>query len=69
MSNFGNSDLIEQAFSLARGGDVQSIRDLRRRLSRAGFTYAQLDQITGTSLARELREIIAAVNGAKRVRS
>jgi hypothetical protein len=58
----GNRELLELAFALAESGKVSDIGDVRSRLMREGFTYAELGQFSGTALSKQ---IIAKIVVAK----
>ena len=58
----GNRELLETAFALAESGKVSDITDVRTRLMRQGFSYADLGQFSGTTLSKQ---IIARIASAK----
>jgi hypothetical protein len=63
----GNRELLELAFALAESGKVSDIGDVRARLMREGFTYAELGQFSGSALSRQIIAKIAMAK-AKRPR-
>ena len=52
----GSQTILERAFELARSGAVQDLPELRKRLSQEGY---ESSQIRGSSLSRQLRDLIA----------
>jgi hypothetical protein len=46
---------LERAFQLARSGEYASVEDIKRRLKAEGYTS---EQITGSSLSKQLRALI-----------
>ena len=44
---------LERAFDLARSGRFRKLEDIKRTLKSEGYS---LEQLTGTSLARQLRQ-------------
>jgi hypothetical protein len=51
---------LERAFALAKSGDCTSVDDLKRCLRMEGY---QISQIVGSTLARQLRTLIAEARG------
>ncbi len=56
----GRPTTLERAFELARSGDCQSIQEIRERLRAEGHIDSQ---VTGPSLMRQLRDLIAPKGG------
>jgi hypothetical protein len=49
------TSLIERAFELARSGDYRSVAEIERRLSREGFSFAEVQgQIRPPLIRRQL---------------
>jgi hypothetical protein len=46
---------LERAFQLAKTGAYASVQEIKRQVSREGFSA---DQITGRSLSKQLSELI-----------
>ena len=56
----GRPTTLERAFELARSGDCQSVQEIRERLRAEGHIDSQ---VTGPSLMRQLRGLIAPKEG------
>jgi hypothetical protein len=52
-----NKTALERAFELARSGDYPSVEHIRRKIRGEGYLQ---DQLTGSALRRQLKELIAA---------
>lgn len=53
-----NHSLLERAFEIADGGKADTLGAIRRQLMLEGFSYAQIDQLGGRSLAGQLAKRI-----------
>ena len=51
----GTKTALERAFELANSGKIQSVGELRRAVSREGYTATHLE---GQALGRQLAQII-----------
>ena len=55
-----NNSLIQRAFALAVSGNCKSVSQIRRILQSEGFTFAETDQLAGSTLSKQLAVKIAA---------
>jgi hypothetical protein len=55
-----NNGLLEEAFSYAESGKAFSISDIRAHLSGKGYTQAEVSQLSGHALSKQLMERIRA---------
>lgn len=53
-----NQLLLETAFAYVESRKALSLDDVRQQLLRRGFTHAEVRQIYGAALSRQLRERI-----------
>jgi hypothetical protein len=49
-----NQGFLERAFALADSGTVQNVKDIRSTQLTEGYTYFEVDQISGTTLSKQL---------------
>ena len=57
-----NQEFLERAFALAESGTVQSINELRALLSKDGYTYWEVRQLSSPTLSKQLLAKIAAAS-------
>jgi hypothetical protein len=55
-----NNGLLEEAFAYAASGKAFSISDIRAHLSTRGYTQAEVSQLSGHSLSKQLMDRIRA---------
>jgi hypothetical protein len=55
-----NNGLLEEAFSYAESGKAFSISDIRAHLAGKGYTQAEVSQLSGHALSKQLMERIRA---------
>lgn len=51
-------NVIERAFELAKGGRMQSVKELHLRLRDEGFSAADLRGLSGRTIGRQLAALI-----------
>jgi len=55
------SNLLARAFALAETGKYSTVTQIRKELTKEGFSQFQLSQLSGKELTRKLRARIVAV--------
>jgi hypothetical protein len=55
-----NNRLLEEAFAYAASGKALSISDVRSHLAGRGYTQAEISQLSGHSLSKQLLDRIKA---------
>jgi hypothetical protein len=55
-----NNRLLEEAFAYAASGKALSISDVRAHLAGRGYTQAEVSQLSGHSLSKQLLDRIKA---------
>ena len=60
----GNPTVLERAFALAEGGTALSMVHLRRCLSKEGFSHAELQQLQGRVMSKQILGKIASAKAA-----
>jgi hypothetical protein len=58
-----NNNLLEAAFAYAESGKAFSISDIRAHLAGKGYTQAEVSQLSGHALAKQLMDRIKAATG------
>ncbi|QDH74585.1 hypothetical protein [Brevundimonas sp. M20] len=51
---------VEQAFALAKTGQYRSRSEIARAMEKSGYTMADVNQLEGTSLTRQLNGLCRA---------
>jgi hypothetical protein len=55
-----NNGLLEEAFAYAASGKALSISDVRAHLATKGYTQAEVSQLSGHALSKQLMDRIRA---------
>jgi len=55
-----NNGLLEEAFAYAESGKALSISDIRAHLAGKGYSQAEVSQLSGHSLSKQLMDRIKA---------
>jgi replication-associated recombination protein RarA len=56
-----NVTVLERAFQLAKSGNYLSVPEIKKRLTKEGFSVAQ---VTGKTLFKQLNALIQAARGS-----
>lgn len=60
-----NNGLLEAAFAYAESGKALSISDIRAHLSTKGYTQAEVSQLSGHALSKQLMDRIKAATNSQ----